>query len=116
MPDSDRRAAPPDLEPLAASATATPDAYGSENADRALIERIRALLLDSLDLSAPTPEADLIESGVLDSLALVELLFELERTFEIDVMVEELDIEHFRSVARIASFVAAQRPARRQAS
>ena len=70
---------------------------------------IQALLLDHLDLRVRSAHEDLIESSLLDSLALVELLFELERRFEIDVMVEELEIENFRSVERIAEFVASRR-------
>ena len=70
---------------------------------------IQALLLDHLDLRVRSAREDLIESSLLDSLALVELLFELERRFEIDVMVEELEIENFRSVERIAEFVASRR-------
>ena len=81
----------------------------AEGSAAELAADIQALLLDHLDLRVRSAHEDLIESSLLDSLALVELLFELERRFEIDVMVEELEIENFRSVERIAEFVASRR-------
>jgi D-alanine--poly(phosphoribitol) ligase subunit 2 len=53
----------------------------------------------------PSAEADLFESGLLDSLAFVDLLLKLEEEFGIKAAVDELEIDNFRSIARIADFV-----------
>jgi len=78
-----------------------------------LVEQVRELISRALAVDVDGDE-DLIENAVLDSFALVELLFELEQRFEIVLVVGELDIESFRSVSRIAQLVAEQR--RRRAS
>jgi acyl carrier protein len=46
-----------------------------------------------------------METGLLDSLALVELIVEIEQQFGIQIPLEEIEIDHFRSVVRIAEFV-----------
>ena len=43
---------------------------------------------------------------MLDSLALVELIFAIEREFGVTIPLEELEIDSFRSVTSIADFVA----------
>ena len=77
-------------------------------ADAHVIDRVQRLFVETLNISAPSPEADLVDSGVLDSLALVELLFALEREFAVTIPLEELDIDTFRSVASIAELVGAR--------
>jgi acyl carrier protein len=74
-------------------------------ADAKVTDRVQRLFAEALNVQPPAPDADLIDTGVLDSLALVELLFALEREFGVTIPLEELDIEMFRSVAAIADFV-----------
>ena len=74
-------------------------------ADARVIDRVQRLFVETLNTSAPSPDADLIDTGVLDSLALVELLFALEREFGVTIPLEELDIDTFRSVSSIADLV-----------
>jgi D-alanine--poly(phosphoribitol) ligase subunit 2 len=69
---------------------------------------VRRLIAERLHINEPAPDLDLIDNGVLDSLALVELLFELERTYRIELVLEELDVENFRTPTRIAAFVGRQ--------
>ena len=80
-------------------------------ADANVTDRVQRLFVEALNVQAPAPETDLIETGVLDSLALVELLFALEREFGVTIPLEELDIDSFRSVAAIADFVDTARAA-----
>jgi acyl carrier protein len=82
-------------------------------ADANVTDRVQRLFVETLNVQAPAPETDLIETGVLDSLALVELLFALEQEFGVTIPLEELDIESFRSVAAIADFVDSTRTASR---
>jgi acyl carrier protein len=72
----------------------------------ALEDRIRALFVQVLNIDIPSDETDLIESGVIDSLALVELLFALEQEFSVSLPLDTLDIESFRSVRTIGEFIA----------
>ena len=79
-------------------------------------ERVAKLFVDAMHLDVPSVDTDLFETGVLDSLAFVELLLQLEREFGVTTAVEDLEVDNFRSIARIAEFVmaraAASKPAR----
>ena len=79
--------------------------------DATAIDRVQRLFVEALNTQAPAPDADLIDSGVLDSLALVELLFALEREFAVTIPLEDLDIDTFRTVDSIAGFVEGARAA-----
>jgi D-alanine--poly(phosphoribitol) ligase subunit 2 len=76
-----------------------------------LIGRVRQVFVEALTIQVPADDTDLVETGLLDSLALVELLFAIEQRFGVDLSLGELDIENFRSVERIAAFLATQLPA-----
>lgn len=52
-------------------------------------------------------DTEVIETGILDSIAFVQLLVELEAQFGVKVDVASLDLEDFASVSRIAQFVSA---------
>ena len=78
------------------------------NPDNGLPERIGQLFAAALNVEVPSAEMDLFDSGILDSLAFVELLLLLEREFGVSASVDDLEIENFRTVARIAGFVAAR--------
>ena len=74
------------------------------------VERIGEILAQTLGTPPPAAETDLVESGLLDSLALVELLVAVERDFGITFAPEELSLERFRSVAALADLVEAHSP------
>ena len=73
-----------------------------------LQRRIAALFAEHLQIEVPSPETDLIGEGILDSLKFVELLVQLEQTFGIRISLDELELDQFRSVRRIAEFVGQQ--------
>lgn len=77
----------------------------------ALRERVAGLFSGPLHVEVPSVDTDLFETGVLDSLAFVELLLQLEREFGLKTCVDDLELENFRTVARIADFVAERVPA-----
>ena len=56
----------------------------------------------------PSPDTDLIESGLLDSLALVSLLAEIEREFGFELPLDTLEVDDFRTVESAASYVEAR--------
>lgn len=54
------------------------------------------------------PDDDLIGSGILDSLAMLNLVTHLERQYGVVVGAEEMDPGNFASVAALAKFVASK--------
>jgi acyl carrier protein len=74
--------------------------------DAGVSERVQRLFVETLNIQVPSEEADLIESGLIDSLALVELLFAIEREFSVSLPLDDLEIENFRSVSRISEVIA----------
>jgi D-alanine--poly(phosphoribitol) ligase subunit 2 len=67
--------------------------------------RIADLFLEKMQIEVPNADTDLFETGVLDSLRFVELLVYLEEEFATKCSVEDLEIDHFRSITKIAAFV-----------
>jgi len=72
----------------------------------ALQQQINALFVEKLNLDVPSVETDLIETGLLDSLSLVELLAQLEVTFNVSISLDDLDLDNFRSLESVTRFVA----------
>lgn len=70
---------------------------------------LAVLFAKDLHIDVPTPETDLWATGRLDSVAVVELLLQLEKRFGLRVDMEDLDFDHLRSLAAIAALVAARR-------
>lgn len=70
-----------------------------------MTDRVQRLFVETLNVEVPSPDTDLIEGGLLDSLALVELLFALEREFAVTIPLENLDIDSFRSIRSIAELL-----------
>ncbi len=68
-------------------------------------ELVAALLATEIQTPVPSPNTDLVETGLLDSLKLVTLLSLIENRFGIQISPDDLDLENFRSVARIANFL-----------
>lgn len=67
--------------------------------------RIIALIREAIQVEVPSPDTDLIETGLLDSLAVISLITELEREFGFELPLDEFDIESFRTVERMAELV-----------
>jgi acyl carrier protein len=68
-------------------------------------DRIINLLSERIHVETPSADTDLMESGLLDSLTLVELMSSLEEHFGINISFDEVEIDNFRSARRIAEFV-----------
>ena len=65
-------------------------------------ERLRALMLEHLHVEVPSADIDLLDSGLLDSLQLVDLLLLIEEHFGRRISIEAIDLEDLRTLTRLA--------------
>jgi D-alanine--poly(phosphoribitol) ligase subunit 2 len=70
-----------------------------------LVGDIRAVLRDHLTVMVELPDVDLLETGLIDSIGLVELILQLEDRFGVSLPVDTLEIDDFRSINRIADLI-----------
>lgn len=77
--------------------------------DTAIVERLGALFAQSFHIEVPSPDTDLLESGILDSFQFVELLAQLEEHFGLRLRIDDIELDDLRTLARIARMVAAPR-------
>lgn len=78
-----------------------------------IIKRLDALFVESFGIEVPSPDADLLELGILNSLQFVELLLQLEEEFGLRIKLEDINLDDLRTLSRIARLVAANTPAAR---
>jgi acyl carrier protein len=69
------------------------------------VKRVQGLMKDVLAISPDGIDQDLLESGLLDSMALIELLYVIEQEFAVELPLEDLDVDRLRSVRGSASYV-----------
>jgi methoxymalonate biosynthesis acyl carrier protein len=70
-----------------------------------LIQAELTTLFAKMGLEVPSSEADLVANGLLDSLAMVDLLVHLEQMYDTQISLEDLDLDNFRSIVRIAQYL-----------
>ena len=68
-------------------------------------EAVRRFILSSINVADLNDDDDLFESGLVNSLCAVQLMTFIEKTFAIEVGMEDLDIENFKSLNAAAAFV-----------
>ncbi len=71
-----------------------------------LVRDLSALFSDKLNIDVPAPDTDLIETGLLASLRLVEQLLEIETGLGHRIPLDQVELDDLRSVARIARLIA----------
>jgi methoxymalonate biosynthesis acyl carrier protein len=69
------------------------------------IERLGAIFTESFHIEVPSPDTDLLESGILDSFQFVELLLQLEQRFSLRIKIDDIDFEDLRTISRMARLV-----------
>ncbi|HYR44650.1 MAG TPA: acyl carrier protein [Terriglobia bacterium] len=79
--------------------------------EEGVASEVQALLSEKLFVTVESHETDLLATGILDSLTLVQLLMHLEERFGLRVAVEDLEIEDLRSIHAIARLVTRQKRA-----
>ena len=73
------------------------------------LQRVQSIFTEDLGLSVPSANTDLFEEGLLDSLSFIDLLTLLESRFGLQVEVEQLEFDNFRTIDRIVGFIVAHR-------
>jgi acyl carrier protein len=68
--------------------------------------QILEIFLERFDTRIASVESDLLEGRLVDSLRIVDLVLELEQRFGVSLDFDELEIEDFRTVSRLAERVA----------
>jgi acyl carrier protein len=70
-----------------------------------IVDRLGALFAESFHIEVPSPDTDLLESGLLDSFQFVELLAQLERQFGLRIRLDDIELDDVRTLERIARMV-----------
>jgi acyl carrier protein len=73
-----------------------------------IVRDLGRLFAEKLHIEVPSPDTDLIETGLLDSLRLVELLLHIESDLGWRIPLEEVDLDDLRSTRRMAGLIAAR--------
>ena len=68
-------------------------------------ETVRRFILSSINVVDLKDDDLLFESGLVNSLFAVQLMTFIEKTFAIEVGMDDLDIENFKSLNAAAAFV-----------
>lgn len=71
-----------------------------------LRKSLTVLFAEKLNVEVPSVDSDLLQTGILDSMSLVELFLILEREYRVKISMEDLEIENFQTISKIARFVA----------
>jgi len=80
--------------------------YGEPRSSRdELAGEVAQLLEQKLSVRTTDMQANLFESGLLDSMSLVHLILELEGHFGLELPIQQLDLGEFRSIACIAELI-----------
>jgi acyl carrier protein len=78
----------------------------------ATAERIHAFIKQEINPSADfpfEPSLNLLEAGILDSTAVVELVLWLEETFQLEIDPEALTPNNFATLEAMVTFIESQR-------
>ena len=76
-----------------------------------LQQQIADIFVERFETKLASHEIDLLETGIVDSVRIVELVLEIEQRFGVSLPFEELEIEDFRTVPRLAERIARTTPA-----
>jgi len=68
-------------------------------------EAVRRFILSSINITHLDDDDNLFESGIVNSLFAVQLMMFIEKTFAIEVGMDDLDIENFKSLNATTAFV-----------
>ena len=73
--------------------------------EKAIRETVRRFIVRSTSISKLDGDNNLFESGIVNSLFAVQLMTFIEKTFAIEVGMDDLDIDNFKSLNAATAFV-----------
>ena len=73
-------------------------------------ETVRSFINNSINIDGLGDDENLFESGIVNSLFAVQLMTFVERSFGIEIGMEDLDVENFKSVSATAAFIRRKSP------
>jgi methoxymalonate biosynthesis acyl carrier protein len=68
-------------------------------------ETVRNFINNSINIDGLGDDENLFESGIVNSLFAVQLMTFVERNFRIEIGMEDLDVENFKSISATAMFI-----------
>ena len=68
-------------------------------------ETVKRFILSSIAIQHLKDDDDLFESGIVNSLFAVQLMTYIEKVFAIEVVMDDLDMENFKSLNAATAFV-----------
>jgi acyl carrier protein len=68
-------------------------------------ETVRGFISSAIDIAKFDDDVNLFERGIVNSLFAVQLMTFVEKTFALEVEMDDLDIENFKSVNATTAFV-----------
>ncbi len=80
-----------------------------EGGGASISDRIRGFIRESFFVEAVSDDESFLQSGIIDSTAMLELVGFLEQEFDIEILDEELVPENLDSLSRAAAFVLRKR-------
>ena len=78
----------------------------STEEENGIKETVKRFILSSIAIADLDDDDNLFESGIVNSLFAVQLMTFIEKTFAIEVEMDDLDIENFKSLNATTAFVA----------
>jgi acyl carrier protein len=73
--------------------------------EKGIKEAVKRFILSSISIAQFDDDDNLFESGIVNSLFAVQLMTFIEKTFAIEVEMDDLDIENFKSLNATTAFV-----------
>ena len=73
--------------------------------EKGIKETVKRFISSSINIPNLDDDDNLFQSGIVNSLFAVQLMTFIERTFAVEVGIDDLDIENFKSLNATTAFV-----------
>ena len=73
--------------------------------EQSVKETVRQFILSSINIPDLRDDDDLFELGIANSLFAIQLMTFIEKTYALEVEMEDLDIENFQALSASTAFV-----------
>ena len=70
-----------------------------------LTNDLHTLFREQLQVDVPDNDMNLMENGIIDSLALVNLIMAVEEKFSVSISLEDTDLQRFESVNQLNGLI-----------